>query len=122
MASPYPPQTWTSGSSSRNAKSTAPPLFLFGLGLLRRSQLDKDLTRLRHLVSYSVGYLLYELLDVVGVEPVDDVDLGIHEHGIRSQMHCEQPEDLVDLLEGCDGLVHALSVFLRRRRTYQIKR
>ena len=61
----------------------------------------------------------YELLDLIGIEPVYDVDLSIHEHGIRSQLHREQPEDLVDLLKCCDGLVHALPVFLRCRRTYQ---
>ena len=87
--------------------------------MLRRSQLDKDLVRLGHLLSYGMRYLLYELLDLVGVETVYNVNLGIYEHRVRTQVHREQPEDLVDLLEGCDGLVHALPVFLRCCRPYQ---
>src|SRR5215210_1945253 len=92
---------------------------LFGSRLFRRAQLDEDLVRLGHLFLYGVGYPLYQVLDLVGVEPVYDVDLGVHEHGVRTQVHREQAQDLVDLLKGGDGLLHALAVFLGRRRAYQ---
>src|SRR5215210_3089383 len=104
---PTPPAGTTPSSSS------PPGLASGGVGF------DEGLCHLGHLVADLSGHALQQVLDLVGVEPVREVYLGVDEHVIGPEMHREQAKDVRDLREGVHGIVYALPVLGEHRLAQQ---
>lgn len=93
-----------------------------GLGTLRSSRgmrLDEGLGHFGDLLADRPGHLFQEFLDPVGVEIIDDVDLGVHQHGVGPQVHSEQPQDIRDLGEREHGLAYQPPILGEHRFTDQ---
>ena len=82
---------------------------------LCRVRFYKGLGHLRDLLPNLLGHSFEELFDPVGVDPVHDVDLGCHQHRLRSKVHGEQAQDLRNLGKGEHSLTYPSSILRKDR-------
>jgi hypothetical protein len=76
---------------------------------------DEGLGHLGNLLAYLFGHSFEEIFDPVGIDPVHNVDLGCHQHRLRSQVHSEQAQDLRNLGEGEHNLAYPSPVLRKDR-------